>query len=249
MFKAVISALACLIMALPSLAQTPASTWNDALSAHVVLGDDGVARVNYTQLKANTAAQNALASYLEQFADKNLSANTPENVADWINIYNAATIQHILSRYPARSIRDGYLFGGPWKKVSIVINGQPTSLHAIEHDILRKTYDDPRIHYALNCASYGCPNLKPSLWHADTLSSDLDAAARAYINHPRGVTVTPSGLTLSRIFKWYRGDFGGNNARVLAHLKYYADEPLLSALGSDPRIHKYAYDWSLNDVR
>lgn len=249
MLKAFFCAFACLLMATPVLAQSPAEAWSEALSSYVTTPDDGVARIDYAQLKSDTDAQDALAAYLEQFRTEELSAVSPENFANWINIYNAATIRHILSRYPTQSIKDGYLFGGPWKKVFVTIDGQPISLHAIEHDILRETYEDPRLHYALNCASYGCPDLKPTLWQAETLSADLDAAARAYINHPRGVTVTSSGLTLSRIFKWYRDDFGGSDAHILAHLETYADAPLASALKDSPRIRKYEYDWSLNDIR
>ncbi len=249
MLKAFFGALAYLLMAAPVLAQTPNAAWNEALASYVTSPDDGVARIDYAQLKSDTAAQGALNAYIDQFETRDLDAITPENYADWINIYNAVTIRHILSRYPTRSIKSGYLFGGPWKKVFVTINSEPISLHTIEHDILREGYEDPRVHYALNCASYGCPDLKPTLWEAETLSADLDAAARAYINHPRGVTVKQSGLVLSSIFKWYRDDFGGSNARILAHLEFYADEPLASALKDSPRIRKYDYDWSLNDIR
>lgn len=249
MLKAFFGALACLLMAAPVLAQTPNEAWNEALGSYVTTPDDGVARINYAQLKSDTTAQGALTAYIDQFETEDLDAITPENYADWINIYNAVTIRHILSRYPTGSIKSGYLFGGPWKKVFVTINNEPISLHTIEHDILREGYKDPRLHYALNCASYGCPDLKPTLWEAETLSADLDAAARAYINHPRGVTVKQSGLILSSIFKWYRDDFGGSDARVLAHLEIYADEPLASALKDSPRIRKYDYDWSLNDIR
>ncbi len=249
MLRAFISVLTCILLASPVMAQSPTKMWGKVLTSHISTPDDGVARFDYAGLKSDPAAQDALTAYLHHFETTDLSEVTPENFANWINIYNAATIQHIVSRYPTKSIRDGYLFGGPWKKVHITINNQPVSLHEIEHEILRETYKDPRLHYALNCASYGCPDLKSTLWTAETLTSDLDAAARAYINHPRGVTVTSSGLTLSRIFKWYRDDFGGSDASILTHLQSHADEPLASALENRPSIRNYEYDWSLNDLK
>lgn len=248
MLKAASIGLALVFSALPSAAQSPSSDWNETLVAVVSIPEDGVARVNYKQLKTDQSAQDTLRTYLSQFEARDLSAKTPENFAHWINIYNALTIEHIVSRYPIDSIRDGHLFGGPWKKVKTTINGAPVSLHEIEHDILRAHYKDPRLHYALNCASYGCPNLKSTLWQPETLDADLDAAARAYINHPRGVSVTASGLAVSSIFKWYRDDFGGSDDSLISHLKTYADAPLAAALEERPRIRKYQYDWSLNDV-
>jgi hypothetical protein len=129
------------------------------------------------------------------------------------------------------------------------VEGRRLTLDQIEHAILRREFDEPRIHYAINCASIGCPNLKASAWRADTLNADLDAAARAYINHSRGVSVAANGrVSASSIYQWFSADFGGSDARVLAHIRHYAAPALRARLEGADDISRYAYDWSLNGV-
>ena len=113
---------------------------------------------------------------------------------------------------------------------------------------MRPTFRDPRVHYAVNCASIGCPNLPRRAWNPATLDADLDAAARAYINHPRGVRVTEQGLRLSSIYRWFAEDFG-DAAGLRTHLTRYAAAPLAERLRANPRIAGYGYDWSLNGSR
>ncbi len=111
-------------------------------------------------------------------------------------------------------------------------------------------FKDPRVHYAINCVSYGCPNLRNKAWTAATLAADLDLAARDYINHPRGVTIlTGNRLRVSSIYKWFAEDFGGTDAGKIAHLRKYARPKLAAALSANPVIAEDAYDWSLNDVK
>jgi len=122
------------------------------------------------------------------------------------------------------------------------------SLDSIEHEILRQKWsDDPRLHYAINCASYSCPNLRTSPWTADTLDADLDAAARDYVNHPRGVTILERGLRVSSIYDWFRKDFGASEEAVIAHLLTHAEPDLAEKIRDNPDIRDHAYDWSLND--
>ena len=105
------------------------------------------------------------------------------------------------------------------------------------------------MHYAVNCASYGCPNLRTDAWYAATLDEELDEAARDYINNPRGVTVRRNGtLQVSTIYKWFREDFGGSNAGVIDHLLEHAEPELAAKIEAKRRITKHEYDWSLNDV-
>ena len=121
------------------------------------------------------------------------------------------------------------------------------SLDEIEHGTLRPLARDPRVHYAVNCASIGCPNLQAAAWRADTLDQDLDRAARAYINHPRGVTALAGGaLRVSSIYVWFKEDFGGDDAGVIAHLRRYAAPPLASSLADAARIASHHYDWAIN---
>ncbi len=112
---------------------------------------------------------------------------------------------------------------------------------------MRPTFKDPRVHYVVNCASYGCPNLMNRAWRAATLEADLEAGARAFVNHARGVSVSASGgLTVSSIYKWFIVDFGGNDEGVIAHFRKYAGPELARQLGGSPRIVSDTYDWSLN---
>ena len=176
--------------------------------------------------------------------------------ATWINLYNAVTLQVVLERYPIASIRDIRSEGtgldpraliGPWRTKRVTVEGRRLSLDDIENTILRPTFHDSRVHYAINCASIGCPNLMPRAWRAETLEADLDAAARAYVNHPRGVSVNANGsLRASSIYRWFRADFGGSDANVIAHLRRYGSPELAQGLAGATRIAGHGYDWALN---
>ena len=133
-------------------------------------------------------------------------------------------------------------------KKLLSIEGQPVSLNDIEHRILRPIWQDPRLHYALNCASIGCPNLSTSAYNADTMDTRLDQAATAYINNPRGVSFVDGKLYVSSIYSWFRDDFGKSDSAVIDHLKHYAAAPLKDTLSSTGRIAGDRYDWSVNDA-
>ncbi len=131
----------------------------------------------------------------------------------------------------------------------ITVAGQALTLNDIEHRILRPIWQDPRVHYALNCASIGCPDLAPRAYTGAGLDRALTLAATAYVNDPRGVTIRDGRVTVSRIYDWFIEDFGGSEQTVLAHLKSYADEKLAADLVRIGRIDDTAYDWQLNGVR
>ena len=224
------------------------TAWTRLLTRYVQEGEDGVNRVDYAALQASQADRDALDAYIAGFANMDLSGTGNAEFAAWANLYNAVTVRYIVSKYPLESIRDGYLFGGPWKKIKVMAGGREISLDGIEHDVLREEFDDPRVHYAINCASYSCPNLLPAAWEASTLDAGLEAAARAYVNHPRGVDPGSRGLTVSEIYNWFEADFGGSKSAVIDHLLKYADPVLAEEIRANPKIRGYAYDWSLNDT-
>jgi len=118
----------------------------------------------------------------------------------------------------------------------------------IEHGIMRPIWNDPRIHYAVNCASIGCPNLMMQPFNAQNLAGMLDQAARNYVNHPRGAAVEGGRLIVSSIYDWYAVDFGNNDAGVIAHLRQYATGPLAASLASVSSISSDRYDWNLNGI-
>lgn len=225
------------------------------LKTHVVQPDatgrkDGLNRVNYRALKA---AQPALKRYLKQLgAVKVTNLSRREQFAFWANLYNALTLDVVLNAYPVKSIRDidispGIFSNGPWGKKLITIEGRPLSLDDIEHKILRPVFKDPRVHYAVNCASIGCPNLGRAAFTGSGLSKQLNAAATAYINSARGVDAEKGGLRISKIYSWFKEDFGTGETAILNHLKKYAKPALKAKLQKATAIDGYFYDWSLND--
>jgi hypothetical protein len=225
------------------------STWTDWLGRYVVPGSDGVHRVGYAAVR--DADRRALDGYLERLQATPISRlRRAEQLAFWINLYNALTIQVVLDAYPVPSIRrisSGPLPTGPWGRKRIEVEGERLSLDDIEHRILRPLWKDPRLHYALNCASIGCPNLAREAFSADNLEQLLEEGARTYVNHRRAVAVERDRLTVSSIYVWFRGDFGGT-AGVLAHLRRYADPELAAQLAPLTAIDTHVYDWSLNDA-
>lgn len=225
------------------------SSWGILLGKYITTSEDGINRFDYGGLKANTADSAALDTYIDSFATLDISAlPRKQQYVAWVNLYNAKTVQYIRDRYPTKSIRSGYIIG-PWKKVFAIADGAKISLNDIEHEVLRKQWSEPRTHYAVNCASYGCPNLKTTAWEVATLEEDLTQAARDYINHPRGVTIRKDGkLQVSTIYKWFKEDFGKSEANVIAHLRQYASPELQAQIDAKPDIKNYEYDWSLNDT-
>lgn len=245
--------LATLLVPLPAQA-TNLSDYDRLLSRYVFTSPDGVARVSYGTWKSDAEdvrALNDVVGWMERQQPSRMSRDA--RFTYWVNLYNAVTLQIVLENYPVRSIRDirsrtldprGLI--GPWRTERVTVEGRRLTLDTIEHGILRSEYRDPRIHYAVNCASIGCPNLMARAWRAETLQADLEAAAIAYVNSPRGVSVDIRGaLTVSRIYQWFAQDFGGE-AGVLAHLRRYASPGLRTQLQGATRVSGYMYDWSLN---
>jgi hypothetical protein len=173
----------------------------------------------------------------------------PEQKAFWINLYNALTVQVILQNYPLESIRDiksGWFSAGPWDLKLAKVAGEELSLNDIEHRILRPIWKDSRVHYAVNCASLGCPNLQPAPFTAENTERLLDQAARDYVNSPRGVNFSGSKLILSSIYDWFQPDFGDSEQGVLSHLKKFASSELAGKLNGSQESISYDYSWVLN---
>ncbi|MBY0564377.1 MAG: DUF547 domain-containing protein [Hyphomonadaceae bacterium] len=255
-FSALVAALSVLFLSTAPAAADEAA-YDALLQRYVSASADGVNRVDYARWSANAADRSALDDYVDELAAQRPSTLSRDRAfAYWVNLYNAVTLQVVLERYPVRSIRDiksegapfdPRAFIGPWRTKRVTVEGRRLSLDDIEHTILRPTYNDPRVHYAVNCASIGCPNLMNRVWRAETLDADLDAAARAYVNHPRGVSVSADGdVRVSSIYRWFRDDFGTSDANVIAHLRRYADADLAARLARATRISGHDYDWSLN---
>jgi hypothetical protein len=195
--------------------------WNDWLAGHVISNPDGINRVHYAGVTGEDRAQ--LRRYIEGLA--------------------------ALEHYPLDSIRDissGFFSSGPWGLELVTIETEALTLDDIEHRILRPIWQDPRIHYAVNCASLGCPNLQPLAFTASNSETLLQTSAREFVNHPRGASISNGKLRVSSIYHWFEKDFGGDDAGVIAHLKRYAAPALAAGLQTIERVSDHAYDWRLN---
>ncbi|MGD8561103.1 MAG: DUF547 domain-containing protein [Desulfarculaceae bacterium] len=171
-----------------------------------------------------------------------------DQFAFYINLYNAWTIKLILSRYPdLKSIKDlGGLFFSPWSKKIVRLRGKIITLDNLEHDILRPQFKDPRVHFAINCASKSCPPLLAEPYQGQTLDRQLDKVTRAFINDPKSNYPKGNELYVSRIFRWFAEDFSDD---VIGFFLKYAQGDLKAKLDQnrqDIEIKYLDYDWSLN---
>ncbi len=225
--------------------------WDGFLARHRRALPDGTARLAYGAVAP--ADRQALEGYVSALVGVPVDRlSRAEQFAYWVNLYNAMTVRTVLHAYPVGSIRDINLSGGvfvrgPWDAKLMNVAGEALSLNDVEHRILRPIWQDPRVHYALNCAAIGCPNLAAQAFTAANTEALLEAGARAYVNDPRGVTVTADGLRLSSIYNWFGEDFGGE-AGIVPHLLRYAAAPLAERIRANPRIAGFGYDWALNDL-
>jgi Protein of unknown function, DUF547 len=225
--------------------------WETFLKKYVVSPHpSGINRVRYAAV--SSADRGGLKNYLAGLQATTISAyNRAEQRAYWINLYNALTVNIILSRFPVDSIRDinispGLFSRGPWGAKLVTIEGEQLSLDDIEHRILRPIWKDNRVHYAVNCASLGCPNLQPVAYSAGNTEVLLEKGAREFINHPRGVALTNGKLKVSSIYVWFQEDFGGSAEGLVEHWSKYAETGLAKALQSYSGGLGHDYDWRLN---
>lgn len=192
---------------------------------------------------------------LEKYLDL-LSNNAPdretwsreEQLAYWINAYNAFTVKLIADNYPVESIRDL----GPKLKIPMIkdvwhykffkIGGKDSSLDEIEHGILRKEFDEPRIHFAINCASISCPPLHDEAFLAERIDEQLDFVARQFINDPSRNKIQQNRVEISSIFSWFKGDFTKNGS-VIDFLNRYSKVKI----SPNASIKHLDYNWSLNE--
>lgn len=226
--------------------------WDDFLKHTVRAGSDGITRIAYAGISG--AERDRLHGYIEAMQAIRISDfSRNEQLAYWINLYNAVTVDTVLAHYPVKSIRDidispGFFSDGPWGKRVLNIEGSALSLNDIEHRILRPVWKDPRVHYALNCASIGCPNLRRHAYTAASIEEQLDVAAREFIAHPRAVRFTDEGVYVSSIYSWFQQDFGETEADVIKHIQGYASTATANKLKGIEHIAGDDYDWSLNDA-
>ncbi len=226
-------------------------SWAAFLARYLLRGTDGINRLDY---RAAMTARAGLHGYMQELQAVPVGRlGRAQQFAFWVNLYNALTVATVLDHYPVATIRDidissGLFSNGPWGASLVEVERVPLTLDDIEHRILRPIWRDARIHYAVNCAALGCPNLHHEPFDAARLEDQLEAAARAFVNHPRAARIEGGKLYVSSIYDWYRSDFGGSETGVIAHLKRYAAPDLARQLDEIEEIEDSSYDWALNDA-
>jgi hypothetical protein len=210
--------------------------------------------VDYAGLKQNPAD---LKTYLSQLASISTTAfgkwSDPEKIAFLLNLYNAATLQLIIDHYPVESIKEiGGRWKGPWKQEVVNLFGEKVTLDHVEHDIIRKDYKEPRVHFALVCAARSCPPLRGEPYIPEKLDEQLEDQGRIFMKTPSKNRVDLENRTvhLSKIFKWFSGDFEEHAGSILAFVRpYFPEETAKKIEGGTFRVEYMDYDWALNDKR
>lgn len=232
------------ILATGSLAAEPDWThYNELLDSHLIASEkDGLALnlVNYESIAADPVFYSVV-NQIIQFDVEQLNSDQ-ERLAFYINAYNILTIKLILDNWPLESIRDiGNFFKGPWDVVMLENSDGQLTLDDIEHNIIRKL-NEPRIHFAVNCASVSCPDLRHEAYQAEKLDAQLDDQTRRFLNNEKGLSLEGDSLRLSQIFDWYREDF-----EVFGSLEnfvgLYRPELQFNELRTNLR-----YNWNLNST-
>lgn len=225
--------------------------WQTLLTRHVIASTDGINRVSYSTFDDTSKA--LLSQYINALSQaKPTQLNRNQQLAYWVNLYNAQTIQVVLDHPKKDSILSmgPFLAFGPWDEPYLEIEGKPVTLNDIEHRILRPIWRDHRLHYVLNCASIGCPNLSRSAYTPANMAAQLARAEQTFLQHPRAVSFSDSNtLQLTSLFDWYQTDFADNEKQLLDYVAQQrpdlAGRIATLAKLKKPKI-KYVYDWSLN---
>lgn len=220
--------------------------WDDLLKKHV--SDKG--NVNYKGFIEDKETFNQYLDLLSNNHPNDEHWSKKEKLAYWINAYNAFTVKIVADNYPIKSIKK---IGGRipfvnsvWDKKFIKIEGQSYDLNDLEHNILRTDYfNEPRIHFAINCASVSCPNLRNEAYVPEKVNDQLEHAAFLFINDPSKNKISPEHVEISKIFSWFQGDFTKSlgPAGVLAFISKYSE----SEINRTATVSHMDYDWNLNE--
>ncbi|MEM9324049.1 MAG: DUF547 domain-containing protein [Bacteroidota bacterium] len=217
--------------------------FDELLARHV----DKQGYLDYEGVMTDRAKLRRYLTLITQNPPNDQQWSSSEKLAYWINLYNAFTIELVLDYYPVASIKDigssiqVPFVNTPWDIKMIEIDGKKYDLNNVEHNILRKIFDEPRIHFAINCASASCPKLRREAYRADIIDRQLHEQTIDFINDPERNDITTRPAQISKLFQWWKGDFT-RDGTVREYINQYAAEPLEE--GAD--IDYLEYDWSIN---
>ena len=243
--KNIFLSISCLLLAINLFAQKVPShqQWDKLLKKHV----NTAGMVNYKGFQNDKAELNA---YLKTLSDNAPQKNWNENdqKAFWINAYNAYTVSLILQHYPVKSIKDIggsiYKINTAWDIRFITIGGEKYDLNNIEHKMLRRKFEDPRIHFAIVCASMSCARLSRDAYTGDKLEAQLEAAGKDFLNDKAKNNIRTDKADLSKYFTWYQGDFTKKGSLVDFINKYSQTK-----INANTKISYLDYNWSLNEQK
>jgi hypothetical protein len=263
-------ALTCALVATSARAQFDHAhkAWDSLLKKHVVVQEGGrVSKVRYAGFKADEAALKAYTDSLSKTQESEFKGwSKPQQMAFLINAYNAFTVVKVLQRYPdLKSIRDfGNIIGNPWKDKFFSLLGRESFLDEIEHGMLRKAgvYDEPRVHFAVNCASIGCPMLREEAFVAERLDAQLEEQTRRFLSDRSRNRFASGALEVSKIFDWFKADWqsgykgiGKDASAIGSREQFFASYASLLADSAEDRkrivdgkaqIRFLEYDWAIN---
>jgi hypothetical protein len=218
--------------------------FDELLKKHV--SKDGI--VNYKGFIQDKAKLDKYLDLLSNNAPDRKTWSKDEQLAYWINAYNAFTVKLIVDNYPVKSIKDLHpavkipLINTVWHIKFFKIGGKEASLDEIEHKILRKEFEEPRIHFAVNCASFSCPPLLNEAFVPEKINQQLDLVARTFINDTKRNKISPDKIEISSIFSWFKGDFTKNGS-LIDYLNQYSKVKIKP----NAKVSHLDYDWSLNE--
>jgi hypothetical protein len=236
----VLFVVSCVAAAATARAESWTDSYNRLLGKYVTAGG-----VKYAEWKANAGDMLAIQAVVDGIAKENVSAmEKKQQLAFYVNAYNAWILHEALGKYPAKSVKDALFTFFTGKRITVA--GQQMSFNSLEKETIRSKFNDPRVHFALNCASRSCPPLNRQAFSGDKLDGQFEALAKGYANSDRGVKYDAATKTaeLSKIFDWYKDDFKGEGGPVA-----FINKRRSSPIPSDAKISYQDYDWGLNEAK
>jgi hypothetical protein len=216
------------------------ASYNTLLGKYVASGG-----VKYAEWKANAGDMQAINDVVDGISKENVSAlGKQQQLAFYINAYNAWILHEALGKYPTKSVKDALFTFFTGKRITVA--GQQMSFNALEKDTIRSKFNDPRVHFALNCASRSCPPLSRQAFTSGNLEGQFETLAKGYVNSDKGVRYNAAAKTaeLSKIFDWYKDDFKGEGGPLA-----FINKRRSAQIAADAKISYQDYDWGLNEAR
>lgn len=258
--RSLYSLLSCLLVPAVLCAASPFdhSPFNQVLQEYV--NDQGLVR--YAALAENRAQLDAYVDSLGLYSPASHPDRFPtreHELAYWINAYNAFTLRGVIDAYPIASVKDAFVLNGFFNRQTFVAGGSEMTLDHVENKIIRPTYQEPRIHFAVNCAALSCPQLDNQAFTASDLDAHLEQALTRFAQDPNHVSLQAKKLHLSKVLDWYGEDFTAwfpsdrpnpeNMPTIVNYLRPYLPPDLAAGLTEDVAIEYNEYDWTLNELK